>query len=238
MAVGAVGGAGLECGSACGGVLLVRTEQERAKALHRELLYDGVRVDSINAAQTHAVRSAAVENFRCGRRRWTLAPAEIAPADAFVRRCASWMGRGAAISGRREDGDGCARRDACVTKRRAGRTWVLVATDLVGRGMDFVGVRTVVNYDFPSSTADYIHRVGRTGRAAQTGAPPVASFRWPLAHVAGGRWAGGLPCRLDPSGCIRCHRSQRPWPCAAGLRHVTLLQVRPSRFSPRRTRRR
>ena len=50
-----------------------------------------------------------------------------------------------------------------------GRTWVLVATDLIGRGMDFLGVNTVVNFDFPNSTTDYIHRVGRTGRAGRSG---------------------------------------------------------------------
>jgi len=33
--------------------------------------------------------------------------------------------------------------------------------------MDFVGVNTVVNYDFPNSTIDYIHRIGRTGLSAQ-----------------------------------------------------------------------
>jgi superfamily II DNA/RNA helicase len=50
-----------------------------------------------------------------------------------------------------------------------GRTWVLLATDLLGRGMDFPGVHTVVNYDFPRTTSDYVHRVGRTGRAGHTG---------------------------------------------------------------------
>jgi ATP-dependent RNA helicase DDX52/ROK1 len=35
--------------------------------------------------------------------------------------------------------------------------------------MDFAGVNTVINYDFPATTADYIHRVGRTGRAGHSG---------------------------------------------------------------------
>jgi len=62
-----------------------------------------------------------------------------------------------------------AARNAAVEGFRSGTTWVLIATDLVGRGMDFLGVKTVVNYDFPNSTVDYIHRVGRTGRAGQKG---------------------------------------------------------------------
>ena len=53
---------------------------------------------------------------------------------------------------------------------RVGRTWVLVATDLIGRGMDFLGVNTVINYDFPNSTTDYIHRIGRSGRYGRKGA--------------------------------------------------------------------
>jgi superfamily II DNA helicase RecQ len=36
-------------------------------------------------------------------------------------------------------------------------------------GMDFAGVNTVINYDFPATTADYIHRIGRTGRAGHSG---------------------------------------------------------------------
>ncbi|GLI66727.1 hypothetical protein VaNZ11_010667 [Volvox africanus] len=96
-------------------VLVFVGSKERAKALHRELLYDGIHVDSITAGQPLSARNAAVENFR------------------------------------------------------AGHTWVLIATDLIGRGMDFIGVNTVVNYDFPRSTADYVHRIGRTGRAGRTG---------------------------------------------------------------------
>jgi ATP-dependent RNA helicase DDX52/ROK1 len=85
------------------------SKKARAQQLHRELLYDGMHVDSISGDQPNAARAAAVENFR------------------------------------------------------AGKTWVLIATDLIGRGMDFAAVNTVINYDFPSTTTDYIHRVGRTG---------------------------------------------------------------------------
>lgn len=62
-----------------------------------------------------------------------------------------------------------AARTAAVNNFRTGDTWVLIATDLVGRGMDFLGVNLVVNFDFPKSTMDYIHRVGRTGRAGRAG---------------------------------------------------------------------
>ena len=62
-----------------------------------------------------------------------------------------------------------AQRDATVSKFRAGKVWVLIATELVARGMDFKGVSLVINYDFPQSTTSYIHRIGRTGRAGRAG---------------------------------------------------------------------
>ena len=46
---------------------------------------------------------------------------------------------------------------------------MLIATELMARGIDFKGVATVVNYDFPQSTVSYIHRIGRTGRAGRAG---------------------------------------------------------------------
>jgi ATP-dependent RNA helicase RhlE len=49
------------------------------------------------------------------------------------------------------------------------RTQVLVATDLAARGLDIVQLPAVVNYDLPRSPADYLHRIGRTGRAGETG---------------------------------------------------------------------
>ena len=62
-----------------------------------------------------------------------------------------------------------AQREATVTKFRSGKVWVLIATELVARGMDFKGVSLVINYDFPQSTTSYIHRIGRTGRAGRAG---------------------------------------------------------------------
>ncbi len=52
---------------------------------------------------------------------------------------------------------------------KAGRVTALVATDIAARGLDIVQLPLVVNYDLPLVPADYIHRVGRTGRAGVTG---------------------------------------------------------------------
>jgi ATP-dependent RNA helicase DDX52/ROK1 len=62
-----------------------------------------------------------------------------------------------------------AKRHAQVDRFRAGDTWTLIATDLMARGMDFVGISTVVNFDFPGSVHAYVHRVGRSGRAGRPG---------------------------------------------------------------------
>ncbi|KAJ3013120.1 RNA-dependent ATPase rok1 [Thoreauomyces humboldtii] len=60
-------------------------------------------------------------------------------------------------------------RDTIVQNFRAGKVWVLIATELMARGIDFKGVNLVINYDFPQSVASYIHRIGRTGRAGRAG---------------------------------------------------------------------
>lgn len=52
---------------------------------------------------------------------------------------------------------------------KRGKTRVLIATDLASRGLDVVGLPAVVNYDLPRSTADFTHRIGRTGRAGKKG---------------------------------------------------------------------
>lgn len=60
-------------------------------------------------------------------------------------------------------------RDNTVKAFRTGKIWMLICTDLMARGVDFKGVETVINYDFPQSASTYIHRVGRTGRAGRSG---------------------------------------------------------------------
>ncbi|KAG1331741.1 DEAD-box ATP-dependent RNA helicase 57 [Cocos nucifera] len=60
-------------------------------------------------------------------------------------------------------------REDAVDNFRAGKTWVLIATDVIARGMDFKGINCVINYDFPESASAYIHRIGRSGRAGRTG---------------------------------------------------------------------
>ncbi|KAI6134153.1 P-loop containing nucleoside triphosphate hydrolase protein [Pisolithus croceorrhizus] len=60
-------------------------------------------------------------------------------------------------------------RDDAVSRMRRGESWIMVTTEVMARGMDFKGVREVINYDFPTSVQSYIHRIGRTGRAGREG---------------------------------------------------------------------
>ncbi|KAI0825230.1 P-loop containing nucleoside triphosphate hydrolase protein [Trametes gibbosa] len=60
-------------------------------------------------------------------------------------------------------------RENAVSRMRRGESWVMVSTEVMARGMDFKGVREVINYDFPQSVQSYIHRIGRTGRAGREG---------------------------------------------------------------------
>ena len=61
------------------------------------------------------------------------------------------------------------RRQAAMTGFRNGTFQILVATDIAARGIDVSQVSHVINYDIPNSTDAYIHRIGRTGRAARSG---------------------------------------------------------------------
>ncbi len=52
---------------------------------------------------------------------------------------------------------------------KTGRHRILVATDIAARGIDVVGIEIVINYDIPDDTENYVHRIGRTGRAGHKG---------------------------------------------------------------------
>jgi superfamily II DNA/RNA helicase len=60
-------------------------------------------------------------------------------------------------------------RNRTLTKLRHGDVKVLVATDVAARGIDVLGISHVINYDLPKFAEDYVHRIGRTGRAGNMG---------------------------------------------------------------------
>lgn len=60
-------------------------------------------------------------------------------------------------------------REAALRDFKGGHTRVLVATDIAARGIDVDAVSHVINYDVPSQPEDYVHRIGRTGRAGKEG---------------------------------------------------------------------
>ena len=60
-------------------------------------------------------------------------------------------------------------RDAVLKKLREGSLQILVATDVVGRGIDISTISHIINYDVPQDCDDYVHRVGRTGRMGREG---------------------------------------------------------------------
>ncbi len=73
--------------------------------------------------------------------------------------------RAAAIHGDKRQQE----RDHVLQQFKNGSCPVLVATDVAARGLDIPNVQAVINYDFPNGVEDYIHRIGRTGRAGATG---------------------------------------------------------------------
>ncbi|CAI4740101.1 ATM_1a_G0046460.mRNA.1.CDS.1 [Saccharomyces cerevisiae] len=60
-------------------------------------------------------------------------------------------------------------RDWVLQEFRNGRSPIMVATDVAARGIDVKGINYVINYDMPGNIEDYVHRIGRTGRAGATG---------------------------------------------------------------------
>ncbi|RRD06985.1 DEAD/DEAH box helicase [Arachnia propionica] len=62
-----------------------------------------------------------------------------------------------------------AARERALKKFRAGTVTTLVATDVAARGIDITGVSHVINYECPDTDATYVHRIGRTGRAGNSG---------------------------------------------------------------------
>jgi ATP-dependent RNA helicase DDX42 len=85
-------------------------------------------------------------------------------------------------------------RDTVINDFKKGRFGILVATDVVGRGLDIPSVRNVVNYDVPKDIDSHVHRIGRTGRAG------VMGRAWTLVNPKEDFFAGLLVRNLEESG--------------------------------------
>lgn len=67
-------------------------------------------------------------------------------------------------------------RNEVYRKFREGKIWILICTELMSRGIDFRNISMVINYDLPTSTTSYVHRVGRVGRAGAKVAGKAITF--------------------------------------------------------------
>ncbi|KFM27146.1 DEAD-box ATP-dependent RNA helicase 57 [Auxenochlorella protothecoides] len=160
--------------------LFSATLPETVESMARSVLHDPLRITvgergNASAAVTQALQFVGREAGKALALRQLLAGGVKPPILVFVasRERAKEVHRELRFDGVHVDcihsDQSDAARGAAIASFRRGSTWVLIATDLLGRGMDFPGVNTVVNYDCPRSTTDYVHRVGRTGRAGRAG---------------------------------------------------------------------
>ena len=76
-----------------------------------------------------------------------------------------------------------ARRDQVMGRFRSGELQFLIATDVAARGLDIPDVQHVVNFDLPQTSEDYVHRVGRTGRAGAEGSAVSFVGEWDLEQL-------------------------------------------------------
>ena len=86
-------------------------------------------------------------------------------ADMVTSRLAKMKHLVAAMHSDRSQGE----RTEALAGFKSGKYEVLVATDIAARGLDIAGISHVINYDVPQHPEDYVHRIGRTGRATNTG---------------------------------------------------------------------
>ena len=86
-------------------------------------------------------------------------------ANKLTKHLINWGIKTSAIHGNKSQGA----RTKALAEFKAGRIQVLVATDIAARGLDIDQLPQVVNFDLPNVSEDYVHRIGRTGRAGATG---------------------------------------------------------------------
>ena len=160
-------------------LLFSATIPREIASLAREMMRDPVTINiERKSAPAVGIRQAV---YPCGRELKSALLAEllarnlIADAIVFTRtkhranRLAQYLDRRGIATGRIHGNRSQGQRTAALAEFKAGKTRILVATDIVARGIDIEALGHVINFDVPADPDSYIHRVGRTARAEQTG---------------------------------------------------------------------
>ena len=159
-------------------LLFSATFPPAVRALAEQLLHDPVRIDvpTIEATQPDILqRSIHVDPARrtqllrhlINKHGWSRTLVFVATRYATEHIAVKLRRLGipaSAFSGEMSQGA----RTKALADFKAGRVKVLIATDVAARGIDIVQLPAVVNYDLPRSTTDFVHRIGRTGRAGES----------------------------------------------------------------------
>jgi len=177
-------------------MLFSATMPDEIRRLAREILRDplNVEVAQRRSAPAAGIRQALLP-VAAGRKRDLLAHLLATEARGLTlvftrtkhganRLARDLEGRGhsvAVLHGNRSQ----AQRTNALASFRGGRSRVMVATDIAGRGIDVDGIAHVVNYDLPNVPEDYVHRIGRTARAGATGDALSLVSSEDQPHVAG-----------------------------------------------------
>lgn len=107
-------------------------------------------------------------------------------------------------------------RTRTIDQFRSGKIRMLVATDVAARGIDILTITHVINFDLPNTLEDYIHRIGRTGRAGNKGfalsffSQKDHQMRKEIEKFSGLKLAGGEPLPSAPSAAPRAPNKARP----------------------------
>jgi ATP-dependent RNA helicase RhlE len=133
----------------------VATEQARGDVEHRFVAVD----------QPEKLTALVRELSRPERGRTLVFVRTKRGADRLVKRLRAHDVEALAMHGDKSQGQ----RERALARFTAGRTATLIATDVAARGLDVDGITHVINFDAPGAREDYVHRVGRTGRAGRRG---------------------------------------------------------------------
>ena len=208
-------------------LLFSATLEGKVFGLAQRLLKDPARIQVARAQEQHAQiaqRMHQADDIRHKRRilDHILCTKELNQAIVFTatKRSAEELAHSLAA-----DGHACAAlhgdmqqgaRNRTVQRLRLGSVKVLVATDVAARGLDIKGVSHVINFDLPMVAEDYIHRIGRTGRAGAfgTAASLVGPQDWGklagIERLTGNRLERQVLPGLEPS--VPESRAARPGP--------------------------